>query len=181
MLADAPAAEVAEVAPASVDAASPVRASRSGTMQTGVVSLALCAALLVLSIFTIFALPESPLKQMVRPGFYEQTARTRAATAADNTIPNGVVVEAANDLGPELSSRDTVLLWDGEHKPLGTPWVVADVRLHVMTFDNVAAQARRVSLLLNSGYKIVFQRNGYIVLHRVTGHFAGVNSLEATG
>jgi len=181
MLADAPAAEVTEAAPATADAASAVRASRSGRISTGVVSLALSAVVFALSVFTIFALPESPLKQMVRPSFYEQTARTRAATAADNTIPNGVVVEAANDLGPELSSRDTVLLWDGEHKPLGTPWVVADVKLHVMTFDNVAAQARRVSLLLNSGYKIVFQRNGYIVLHRVTGHFAGVNSLEATG
>lgn len=180
MPADAPADEVADPAPDPVAATAPGRGLGPRPIGTGVVSLALCAAVFALSIFAVFAVPQSPLKQMLRAGFYEQTARTRAATAADNTVPNGVVVEAANDLGPELSSRDTVLLWDGEHKPLGAPWVVADVKLHVMTFGNVTAQARRVSLLLHSGYKIVYHRDGYFVLHRVTGHFAGVNSMEAT-
>jgi len=145
----------------------------------GAVGLALCAAVLAANIIAIFAIPKSPLEQMFKPTFYEQSALTRAATAADNTVPNGVVVEAANDIGPELSSRDTVLLWDGEYKPLGAPWVVADVQAHVMTFDNVNAQVRRVDRLLRSGYKIVFQRDGFIVLHRVLGHFAGVNSLKA--
>src|SRR5215469_9692673 len=145
----------------------------------GAVGLALCAAVLAANIIAIFAIPKSPLEQMFKPTFYEQSALTRAATAADNTVPSGVVVEAANDIGPELSSRDTVLLWDGEYKPLGAPWVVADVQAHVMTFDNVNAQVRRVDRLLRSGYKIVFQRDGFIVLHRVLGHFAGVNSLKA--
>ncbi len=166
--------------PAAPVAATP-RGSALGTRGpgVGVVGLALCVMVLALNIYAIFAIPKSPLKQMFHGAFYEQTARTRAATAADNTVPNGVVVEAANDLGPQLSSRDTVLLWDGESKPLGAPWVVADVQLHVMTFANVHAQTRRVELLLHSGYKIVFQRDGYIVLHRVSGHFAGVNSLKA--
>jgi uncharacterized membrane protein len=145
----------------------------------GVVGLALCAAIFVINIIAIFAIPKSPLEQIFKPSFYEQTARTRAATAAVNTVPNGVVVEAANDVGPELTSRDTVLLWDGESNALGAPWVVADVQLHVMTYANVSAQVRRVDLLVHSGYKIVFQRDGFIVLHRVRGHFAGVNSLKA--
>jgi uncharacterized membrane protein len=149
-------------------------------LSAGVVGLALCVAMFAISIVAIFAIPKSPLKQIFQPTFYEQTARTRAATAAVNTVPNGVVVEAANDVGPQLSSRDTVLLWDGENKPLGAPWVVADEQLHVMTFANLGAQVRRVDLLLHSGdYKIVFQRDGFIVLHRVRGHFAGVNSLTA--
>jgi uncharacterized membrane protein len=178
ILADAPGTDAAGPAPGLV-----ATAPRGGALGVrpgaGVLGLALCMAVLAINIYAIFAIPKSPLKQMFQPAFYEQTARTRAATAADNTVPNGVVVEAANDLGPQLSSRDTVLLWDGERKPLGAPWVVADVQLHVMTFANVHAQARRVELLLHSGYNIVFQRDGYIVLHRVSGHFAGVNSLKA--
>jgi uncharacterized membrane protein len=146
----------------------------------GVVGLALCVAILAINIIAIFAIPKSPLKQIFRPSFYEQTARTKAAAAAVNTVPSGVVVEAANDVGPQLSSRDTVLLWDGERPPLGAPWVVADVQLRVMTFsESLQAQVRRVNLLLHDGYKIVYQRDGFIVLHRVRGHFAGVNSLKA--
>lgn len=145
----------------------------------GVVGLALCGAVLAINIYAIFAIPKSPLEQIFRASFYEQTAWTRAATAADNTVPNGVVVEAANDIGPELSSRDTVLLWDGENPPLGAPWVVADVQNHVMTFLSVRAEIRRVNLLVHDGYKIVYQREGLIVLHRVRGQFAGVNSLKA--
>jgi uncharacterized membrane protein len=177
----ATAADTAGPAPELV-AATPRSSSaglRGRTPGVGVVGLALCVAIFVINIIAIFAIPKSPLEQIFKPSFYAQTARTRAATAAANTVPNGVVVEAANDVGPELTSRDTVLLWDGERSPLGAPWVVADVQLHVMTFANVQAQVRRVDLLVHSGYEIVFRRDGFIVLHRVRGHFAGVNSLKA--
>lgn len=189
--AGAPASPVLAVAPAGEDAGpapEPAAAAPSGTALdrggrgpgAGVIGLALCAAVLAANVIAIFALPAAPLKQMFHPSFYEQTARNRAATAALDKVPNGVVVEAANDVGPQLSSRDTVLLWDGERKALGAPWVVADVQLHVMTFESMRAQVRRVNQLVHSGeYKIVFQRDGYIVLHRVLGHFAGVNSLKA--
>jgi uncharacterized membrane protein len=181
VLATAPAGAVADPArePAAAAPTGAAPGVRGPGLNAGVIGLALCAVVLAINIVAIFAIPKSPLKQMLQPAFYEQTARTRAATAAVNTVPNGVVVEAANDVGPELSSRDTVLLWDGERKPLGAPWVVADVQLHVMTFADVTAQVQRVDLLLHSGYKIVFQRDGFIVLHRVRGHFAGVNSLKA--
>jgi uncharacterized membrane protein len=175
-LADAPAADVASPATEVPVRAPRTRALDSRKLGAGVVSLALCFGMFGASIYAIKAIPESPLKQMVHAGFYEQTRRTRAATAAVNAVPSGVVVEAANDLGPSLSSRDTVLLWDGEHAPLGSPWIIADTRLKVMTFDDLAAQRARVALLIRSGYKVVFQRNGYWVLHRVSGHSAGATS-----
>jgi uncharacterized membrane protein len=178
-LADSPLA-VADPAPA-VPAPAAATASRAGaaggrTIGAGVVGLALCFAVLAAS---VYAIPRFPLRRMVTAAFYDQSSRTRAAAAADNTVPSGVVVEAANDLGPELSSRDTVLLWDGEHPPLGSPWIVADVQRHEMTFANVTAQRARVALLLRSGYKIIFQSDGYVVLHRVGGPTAGANSQEA--
>ena len=178
--ATAPAAGAADPAPDLVATARTGTAGMRGPgLSPGVVSLALCVVIFAINIVAIFAIPKSPLKQIFKPSFYEQTARTRAATAAVNTVPSGVVVEAANDVGPQLTTRDTVLLWDGERPPLGAPWVVADVQLHVMTYANTQAQVRRVALLLHSGYKIVFRRDGFIVLHRVSGHFAGVNSLKA--
>jgi uncharacterized membrane protein len=142
----------------------------------GVAALGICFAIFAASVYTV---PRFPLKQVVQASFYQQTTRTRAAAAADDAVPSGVVVEAANDLGPELSSRDTVLLWDGEHPPLGSPWIVADVKRHEMTFANVTAQRARVALLLRSGYKIVFERDGYLVLHRESQRASRANTQEA--
>jgi hypothetical protein len=81
-----------------------------------------------------------------------------------------VTVQAVNFLGPQLSSRDTVLLWDGDGSTpvLGAPWVVANVRQPQFTFPGgVRQQRQRVAYLERNGYRVVFRRDGYIVLHRV--------------
>jgi uncharacterized membrane protein len=122
-------------------------------------AIAICAAALVI-------LPKFPFGRALHPQFYAQTARSRAAAAADAVVPNGVVVEAANGVGPQLSGRDTVLMWDGEQPPLGSPWIVADVGHKEMTFTGVRAQRARVAELLGAGYQIVFSRHGIVVLHR---------------
>jgi uncharacterized membrane protein len=99
--------------------------------------------------------------------FFQQNARMRAAAAADAAVPSEVVVEAVNHLGPQLSGRDTVLLWDGDgSSPLRPPWVVADVAKREFTFPSLTAQRQRVALLERTGYQVVFQRRGYVVLHR---------------
>jgi hypothetical protein len=61
-----------------------------------------------------------------------------------------------------------VLLWDGDGgtPPLGAPWVVANIRARQFTFRSVLEQKQRVALLERSGYRVVFRRRGYIVLHR---------------
>ena len=81
----------------------------------------------------------------------------------------GVTVEAAGGIGPDLSARDTVLLWDGENPPRWAPWVVADVGQVEFSFTSTAAEKRRVAVLLQHGYRSVFDQRGYIVLHRVPG------------
>jgi uncharacterized membrane protein len=135
---------------------------RGWPLPAGAVALTCCAAIFAA---TVYAVPDFPLGQALHAQFYRQTKRSLAAAAADSRVPSGVLVEAANDLGPELSSRDTVLLWDGEQAPLGSPWIVADIQRHEMTFAGVRAQRARVTLLLSSGYKIVFSRDGFLVLH----------------
>jgi hypothetical protein len=112
----------------------------------------------------------------------------KAAAAAVAVVPSGVTVQAVNNLGPQLSGRDTVLLWDGDgkHGPLRPPWVIADVARLEFTFSSVAQQKQSVGVLLRSGYRTVFERDGYVVLHRVRLNSAGqragtASSKEATG
>jgi uncharacterized membrane protein len=160
----APAGQAAGEAAARPAGVTPGRAApRAALLGTGTVALA-CAV--VICGLTLASVPRFQLGDALHARFYEQTARTRAAAAADAVVPSGVQVEAVNTLGSQLSGRDTVLLWDGEHPPAGSPWVVADVREKQFTFGSVRAQRRRVALLRRTGYRAVFERDGYIVLHR---------------
>ncbi|GII91100.1 DUF2079 domain-containing protein [Sinosporangium siamense] len=90
----------------------------------------------------------------------------RAATAARAVaaVPDGVLVEAANYVGPALTSRTRVLLWD--RTPRWAPWVVAETGRRTFPFTDLAEQVARVELLKRSGYRVVFDDDGYVVLHR---------------
>ncbi|MBE1562712.1 DUF2079 domain-containing protein [Nonomuraea africana] len=134
-----------------------VKRPESATLKTAW-AVAVCAVALTL-------LPRFALDQLTHPGFYRaDPARTSAAAAAVAQVPSGTVVEVTNSLGPALTSRATVLLLDGT--PRHAPWVVADVARWEYPFGSAAGQAERVALLLSSGYVQVFQRNGYVVLHK---------------
>lgn len=109
----------------------------------------------------------SPLRELLDPAAWRTTARVQAAAAAVAAVPDGVTVEADNDLGPHLTSRTTVLLLDTV--PRSAPWVVADVSELSFPFASLAQQQERVALLRQRGYRIVSDRGGYVVLHRGAG------------
>jgi len=118
----------------------------------------------------VFLVPHFAFGPALHPSFYRQTQQEKAAAAAVAVVPSGVTVQAVNFLGPQLSARDTVLLWDGDGgtPPLGAPWVVANVRQPQFTFrGGVREQRQRVAFLERNGYRVVFKRDGYLVLHRV--------------
>jgi uncharacterized membrane protein len=93
---------------------------------------------------------------------WQPIAQTRAADAAVARVPSGVVVETPNNLGPLLTGRDTVLLWD--RLPRWASWVVADVARATFPFCSLAEQRNRVGYLLAHGYQEVFADDGYLVL-----------------
>jgi len=112
----------------------------------------------------IALMPVFPLGAALHPGFYRLTSRDSAAAAAVAAVPPGVTVEAANYIGPQLTSRDTVLLWDWT--PRWAPWVVADLGRPEFPFAGLRAQRSRVTFLLHNGYREVLARGGYVVLNR---------------
>jgi uncharacterized membrane protein len=118
---------------------------------------AICAAALVY-------VPSSPFGPLLHPGFYGVNARMRAAAAAVAHVPSGVEVEASDNLGPRLSSRDTVLLLDGT--PRWAPWVVGDTLGLDFPFCSPSQQAQELTYLQAHGYTLVFADDGYVVLHR---------------
>src|SRR5215831_14087231 len=130
----------------------------------GTVGLACSAAMCAVALYLV---PLFAFGAALHPSFYRRDARMNAAAAAVAAVPPGVTVEAVNHLGPQLSARDTVLLWDGDgSSPLRPPWVVADIAKKEFTFASRGQQIRRVALLKDGGYQIVFSRDGYLVMHR---------------
>ncbi|MFB9835429.1 hypothetical protein ACFFNX_24920, partial [Actinoallomurus acaciae] len=88
----------------------------------------------------------------------------RAAAAILPAVPDGALVEAPNGVGPQLSGRTRVLLWDD--RPRWAPWVVADVAVRDFPFPSLQAQRDRVTLLRREGYSVVRQQDGYVLLNR---------------
>jgi uncharacterized membrane protein len=112
----------------------------------------------------LVALPWAPLGELMNPALYSVTPGMRAADAAMAMIPDGALVEAANNIGPHLSGRAQVLLLDGA--PRWVPWVVADPLDPVFPFCSAKQQAQYVTYLKRNGYAQVFSRAGIVVLHR---------------
>ena len=138
-------------------------AGSAGSSRTGGTFALACSATMVAVAMAL--VPRFAFGAALHPSFYHRSARMDAAAAAAAVVPSGVTVEAANHLGPQLSGRDTVLLWaeDGE-TPRFSPWVVADVTGREF-FASVRAERRRVARLEAGGYQVAFRRDGYVVLH----------------
>jgi uncharacterized protein YjbI with pentapeptide repeats/uncharacterized membrane protein len=162
-------AQSAEAGTGGATAAQPRAPSPAGAVALGC-AVALCAVAVLL-------VPRFAFGPALRPGFYHRDAQMQAAAAAVAAVPAGVTVGAVNFLGPQLSARDTVLFWGGNRPaPLRSPWVVADVARPEYTFSSLAQQKRWVALLEHSGYQVVFQRSGYIVLHHEARASAGTSA-----
>ena len=144
----------------------PLAGSADPSWSSGTFTLACSAVMIAVAVALV---PRFAFGAALHPSFYHRDARMDAAAAADAVVPTGVTVEAANHLGPQLSGRDTVLLWaeDGE-TPRFSPWVVADVTGREF-FASVRAERRRAARLEADGYQVAFRRDGYVVLHSPRG------------
>jgi uncharacterized membrane protein len=133
------------------------------------------AAVLVIAVCSVHDFAFDPL---LHSSTWHRDADERAAAAAVAHVPSGVAVATANNLGPQLTERTTVLLWD--QLPRWTPWVVADVSRPVFPFCSVAQQQSLVGYLLGHGYQQVFSDAGYVVLHH-PGPLPPLDTTKAPG
>ena len=151
------------------------RADRSAGTVALVCAVAFCAV-------AVFLVPKFALGAALHSSFYHRDAEERNAAAAVAAVPSGVTVEAVNRLGPHLSGRDTVLLWDGDGgSPLYPPWVLAATVGRQFTFHSVEQQEQRLALLKKHGYETVFDHGGFIVLHSPGVSTPAAGSAERAG
>lgn len=110
-----------------------------------------------------------PMRQMLDAGFWDtSTTEITAAHAALSHIPSGTLVAATDGLGPQLLSRDRVIMWTYPHDRdyPEAPWVIADVQRHSPPFPTLGAQAADVQRLLSLHYRVVFEDDGFVVLRQ---------------
>ena len=124
-----------------------------------VVTALVCAAAVVV-------LPRFALASLATPGFYSRDRQMQAEAAADAAVPRGVTVDAAQMLGPQLSGRDTVLLWGPG--ATSAAWIVAQAH-YTYPFRSLPGQRAQIGDLERRGYQVAFRRDGYLVLHRPPG------------
>jgi uncharacterized membrane protein len=152
-----------------VSRARQARAAAAARDSRGIGAVALTCAAVICAV-TLYLVPRFALGPALHSSFYQRTAEEKAAAAAVAAVPPGVTVEAVNRLGPHLSGRDSVLLWDGDGgSPLYPPWVLAALVGRQFTFHSVTQQEQRLALLRAHGYQTVFDRGGFIVLHSPGG------------
>ena len=142
---------------AGVDAVARLHRTRVGTAWAVAVLLLAAASVPVFAFDTVVA-----------PAAWRRDAGAEAdvaaAVRAARQVPDGALVEAADPVGPRLSARARVLLWD--RTPRGAPWVVADVQRQRFPFCGLDDQRHRVDLLEQQGYRTVFVERGWVVLNR---------------
>jgi len=109
-----------------------------------------------------------PMHHMTQASFWDvSNPSVVAAKQAASKIPDNAYVASATQVGPQLLSRDKVVMWGppGDRNYPAPPWVLADVKRTSYPFKDVAAQQAEVQRLESTGYRVVFQSDGWLVLH----------------
>jgi uncharacterized membrane protein len=131
-------------------------------------------AVILFGFLALYTVPKFSLRAAFHYGFYVHSKKNAAAERAISLVPAGVTVQAPNRIGPHLSGRNTVLLWDGNgHTPIFTPWVIASDFGRNFAWTSKEQEKERIDLLLKHGYVIVAQEGEYIVMHAPNAPGAG--------
>jgi uncharacterized membrane protein len=116
-------------------------------------------------VVTAVLLPSYPFARLAHPGEWSTPARIAVARSVLQRIPDGADVTASNTLIPQLTDRATVYLFDPG--TLGrVTWIVLDTQSYdpfPLTRD---AFSRLITAAERSGFQIVENFDGFLLLHR---------------
>jgi len=110
-----------------------------------------------------------PMHHMTESAFWDRnTPDILAAKRAAAHVPSGVLVASATQVGPQLLGRDRVIMWSfpGDRDYPQTPWVLADTKRPSYPFASIDAQQADVQARVKAGYKVVYEDDGWVVLHK---------------
>ena len=131
-------------------------------------------AAVLFGVLALYSVPKFSLGAALHHDFYVHSKKNAAAERAIALVPVGVTVQAPNRVGPHLSGRDTVLLWDGNgHTPIFTPWIIASDFGRNFGWTSKEQEKERIDLLLKHGYVIVAKEGEFIVMHAPNAPGAG--------
>jgi uncharacterized membrane protein len=119
--------------------------------------------------FSLVTAHQYPLATMSHRAFWRATSKpmVTAGQAAVARVPDDTVVAASATIGPQLLHKDKVIMWSipGDRGYPATPWILADNKRSTYPFASVAAQRADIANLEAHGYQVVYQDDGWIVLH----------------
>lgn len=142
------------------------RIPRVDAKRAGLVGLAWAVAATGVS---LQSLPRWQMWEMTTSAFWHSTRQPQvvAERKAAAKVPDGALVASVGDAGVFLLDRTTVFMWShpGDRTTVVPPWIVANVSRTIYPFGDVQDQIKQVNALKAAGYKTVYQRDGYVVLH----------------
>ena len=123
-------------------------------------------ALLTSLAFTVMLLPDYPLSALAHSATWHTAPRVAVARRIMKLIPNDVTVAAGNQLVPQLTDRDTVVLLDQQTPAAHDAWVFIDTEDPDDFPLRSGQQAQVIAGLEKEGYRTVADEAGYLLLER---------------
>jgi uncharacterized membrane protein len=102
--------------------------------------------------------------RLADPAHWDPNAPERALVEAASFIPDGVTVEADNNVAPHLTARTRTLIADDT--PRGADYVLLQTVKRTFPFTSAAQEQARVRLLLAHGYAQLWSEDGVVLLFR---------------
>lgn len=138
-----------------------LRASHRRQLRSvGYAGLAACVAI------TALLLPQYPLAALTYRGTWHTDPRIAAGRNVIAMIPSGTTVAAGNQLVPQLTDRDSVVLLDPRTPAVRPPWVLIDTQDPGNFPLSGEQQNTIINALISEGYHIVADQSGYLLLEK---------------
>jgi uncharacterized membrane protein len=158
----APRPRAAQIAVARTDAEHQPDNGQSDTARAGG-ALAVGWAGLIL-VFACVIVHTFPMGSVFNIHQWQADPVTTAENSAVALIPDGVCVEADNDIATHLSARTQVLLLD--EVPRGCPWVVLQTEYPSYPLNDTVLVTERADWLAANGYQLIYSEANVSVYHR---------------